>query len=130
MHTHELLVIAAAIVPERTATVFDGQPTTYAGLASRANRLANALAAHGVGPGDRVAILDVNTPQHLELHFAAARLDAIYVPLNFRGTEKELLPPLETAQPVALLAGAPVRAAGGGGPLGGALAQPAHHDGR
>ena len=106
MHTHELLVIAAAIVPERTATVFDGQPTTYAGLASRANRLANALAAHGVGPGDRVAILDVNTPQHLELYFAAARLDAIYVPLNFRGTEKELLPPLETAQPVALLAGA------------------------
>jgi acyl-CoA synthetase (AMP-forming)/AMP-acid ligase II len=106
MHTHELLAIASAIVPERTATIFNSHRSTYADLAQRSNRLANALAALGMGPGDRLAVLDVNTPYHLELYFAAARLDAIYVPLNFRGREDELLPPLEISRPVTLLAGA------------------------
>ncbi len=46
--------------------------------------LANAMADHGVGGGDRVAIMQVNTPQCIELYFATAQLDAIYVPINFR----------------------------------------------
>ena len=92
MHTHDILAIASAIVPERPAITFDGQTTTFEGLAARANRLANALAELGVKAGDRVAVIDVNTPQHLEMYFAAARLDAIYVPLNFRDRAEELVP--------------------------------------
>ena len=105
MHTHELLAIAAAIVPDRTALSAEGVRTTYAGLAARANRLANALAEAGVGPGDRVAVMDVNTPQHFEVYFAAARLDAIYVPLNFRGRGQEVAYPLEHTGPKVLVAG-------------------------
>ena len=105
LHTHDILTIAAAIVPERAALVHDGVTLTYAGLADRANRLANALAAHGVGPGDRVAVMDVNTPVHFEAYFAAARLDAVYVPLNFRGHGEEVGYPLRHASPKAVVAG-------------------------
>ena len=105
MHTHELLTLSAAIVPEREAVVFDGRSTSYARLAERSGRLAGALARDGVRAGDRVAMLDVNTPQHLELCFAAVGLDAIYVPLNFRGQDRELLALLQAAAPKVLAFG-------------------------
>jgi len=106
VHTHDILTIAAAIVPDRTAITFDGITTTFEGLAARANRLANALAERGVAAGDRVAVINVNTPQHIELYFAAARLDAIYVPLNFRDRAKELRFPLEHTAPKVIMTGA------------------------
>jgi acyl-CoA synthetase (AMP-forming)/AMP-acid ligase II len=105
VHTHELLAIAAAIVPDRTALIADGVRTTYAELTERSNRLANALAETGVGRGDRVAVMDVNTPQHFELYFAVARLDAIYVPLNFRGSAQEISYALEHSAPKIIVAG-------------------------
>jgi acyl-CoA synthetase (AMP-forming)/AMP-acid ligase II len=105
VHTHDILTIAAAIVPDRTAITFDGGTTTFEGLAARANRLANALAERGVAAGDRVAVINVNTPQHIELYFAAARLDAIYVPLNFRDRAEELRFPLEHTAPKVIMTG-------------------------
>lgn len=48
-----------------------------AALTSRARRLANALAAAGIVPGDRVAILAWNGHRHLELAFAACGSGAI-----------------------------------------------------
>ena len=105
MHTHELLSIASGIVPDRTAIAFDESVTTYSDLADRANRLANALAEAGVEAGDRIAVVDVNRPEHLELYFAAARLDAIYVPLNFRDRAEELRFPLEHTAPKVVVAG-------------------------
>ncbi len=78
---------------------------TYAELANRSNRLANALAERGVRTGDRIAVMDVNTPMHFEAYFAAARLDAIYVPLNFRGHGEEVGYPLRHAAPKVIAAG-------------------------
>ncbi len=43
--------------------------TTYAQIATRAKRLANALAALGVQHGDRVATLAWNSYRHLELYY-------------------------------------------------------------
>lgn len=106
MHTHDILTIAAAIVPDRAAVTFDDRQTTFEELAARANRLANALAERGVAAGDRVAVVNVNTPQHIELYFAAARLDAIYVPLNFRDRAEELRFPLEHTAPKLIMTGA------------------------
>ena len=78
---------------------------TYAELADRSNRLANALAERGVRAGDRIAVMDVNTPMHFEAYFAAARLDAIYVPLNFREHGEEVGYPLRHAAPKVIAAG-------------------------
>ncbi|HLF04238.1 MAG TPA: AMP-binding protein, partial [Dehalococcoidia bacterium] len=105
MNTSEFLTIAAAIVPERTAIIFEGQRFSFAQLQERANRLANALAGLGVAAGDRVAVMQVNCHQAIEAYFAAARLDAVYVPLNFRAKADELAQMLDIAQPAVLLVG-------------------------
>ncbi|MCI0845273.1 MAG: AMP-binding protein, partial [Chloroflexi bacterium] len=105
MNTSEFLMIAGAIVPDRPAIIFDGQTTTFEGLAERVNRLANGLSEMGIGPGDRVAMMQVNTNQCIEAYFAAAQLDAIYVPINFRAKTDELAKMLEIAQPTCLLLG-------------------------
>jgi len=105
MNTSDLLTIAGAIVPDRPAIIFDGQTITFEGLAERVNRLANGLADIGVGSGDRVATMQVNTNQCIEAYFAASQLDAIYVPINFRAKTGELAQMLEIAQPACLLIG-------------------------
>src|SRR5262249_33712530 len=45
------------------------------------NRLANALVAHGVGRGDRVAILLPQAPEVAAIHVAIYKLGAIALPL-------------------------------------------------
>lgn len=51
-------------------------------------RTANALRKLGVGPGDRVGILDWNSRRHFELYFAIPGLGAAMLQMNLRlGTE-------------------------------------------
>jgi long-chain acyl-CoA synthetase len=63
---------------------------TYSELDERSNRLAQALAAAGVGPGVRVAHLDRTGPEVIELLFAASKIGAVLVPLNWRLAVAEL----------------------------------------
>ena len=76
--------------PDGVHIRFDGQDLTWSELDERTNRLANGLAARGVGHGDRVAILSNNTPAYLELVPAVHKLGAILVPLNVRLAAAEL----------------------------------------
>ncbi len=76
--------------PQRPALTFEGTSWTFAEMQDRIDRLAKALRSAGVCRGDRVAFLGVNQPAFFELLFAAARLGAIFVPLNFRLTGPEL----------------------------------------
>ena len=105
MNTSEFLAIATAIVPEREAIVFDGRRFTYEALSQRVHSLANALAALGVQPGDRIATMQVNCNELVEAHFAAAFLDALYVPLNFRARTEELAHMIGDSGPRVVLAG-------------------------
>ena len=76
--------------PDGVHIRFDGRDTTWSELDERTSRLANGLAARGVGHGDRVAILSNNTPAYLELVPAVHKLGAILVPLNVRLATAEL----------------------------------------
>ena len=105
MNVSEFLTITAAIVPDREALAFEGRRTTYESLQERADRLASALEGLGVGPGDRVATLQVNCPELVETVFATAKRDAVYVPLNFRAKADELTAMLNDAEPTVLLVG-------------------------
>jgi acetyl-CoA synthetase len=72
--------------PGRTALIHvqaDGraEPISYGTLLAQSNRLANALRAHGVGRGDRVAILLPQTPEAVIAHIAIYKLAAIALPL-------------------------------------------------
>ena len=105
MRTTEFLTIAGAIVPDRAAVYFDGATLSFSDLQRRANRLANAMSGLGIGRGDRVAVMQVNCPQAIEVYFAAAQLDAVYVPINFRSKEEELAQMLSQAQPGIMFVG-------------------------
>jgi len=76
----------AAAEPDRLALVHvrpDGRSddVTYGWLRDSSNRLANALAAHGVARGDRVAILLPQSPEVAATHIAVYKLGAIALPL-------------------------------------------------
>ncbi|MFT3792237.1 MAG: long-chain fatty acid--CoA ligase [Rudaea sp.] len=76
--------------PERPAVSFEGRTWSYGELQSRAERLSAELAAGGVAKGDRVGYLGFNHPLQLAALFAAARLGAMLVPLNYRLAGPEL----------------------------------------
>lgn len=67
-----------------------GRRFTYRELDHRTNRVANALAASGVGKGDRVGILMMNGVEFVESFYAIAKLGAVVVPLNWRLVPDEL----------------------------------------
>jgi acetyl-CoA synthetase len=56
---------------------------TYAQLQQQANRLSNALAAHGVRRGDKVAIMLPQRPETAVAHIACFQMGAVAVPLSF-----------------------------------------------
>ena len=70
--------------PDRPCLVWDDAAITYAELDRRAARTAAGLARLGVGRGDVVGLLLYNCPEFLEAMFAAARLGAIVMPMNWR----------------------------------------------
>ena len=74
----------ARISPHAPALSDGERAVDHAELAGRAARIAGGLAERGVGPGDRVAWLGVNAVATLETCFAAWRLGAVAVPLNYR----------------------------------------------
>ncbi|MGW0811043.1 acyl-CoA synthetase [Nonomuraea sp. NPDC002799] len=79
----DLLRRTAARHPAKTAIVFGDLRQSYADLDQAVNRTANALAARGVGKGDRFALLSHNNHAFVVTYFALARLGAISVPINF-----------------------------------------------
>ena len=105
MNILEFLTIAAAIVPDRAAIIFEGRRITFGQLQQQVNRLANALSTLGLQPGQRVAYMDVNTPELIQTCLACAQLDAIFVPLNYRARAQEVSQMLRTSQPALLFVG-------------------------
>ncbi|MCB1491230.1 MAG: acyl-CoA synthetase [Rhodobiaceae bacterium] len=72
--------------PDRIAiTMVDGDGAardwTYGALRAASNRVANVLAAHGIKPGDRVALLLKQSAETAIAHLAVYRLGAVAVPL-------------------------------------------------
>jgi long-chain acyl-CoA synthetase len=98
-----ILPRAAAMHPDRLA-MWDGEARfTFAALARRVNALAGALGAKGIGRGDRVAILDVNSHRYAEAYYACAQTGTILLPLNSRLSPPELKYILDDAGAKAML---------------------------
>ena len=101
----EFLDLSAMLVPERTAIAFEGQRYSYAQLKERVNRQADSLSRLGLAKGDRAAILEVNCNQYVEACFATLKAGGIFVPLNFRIREDELIYLVNKAEPKILFVG-------------------------
>jgi fatty-acyl-CoA synthase len=85
MTTLDFIDRAVDLYDDATGIVaHDGTEYTYAEVNDRVNQLAHALAEHGVGEGDRVALLAPNTHYFIETLYATNKLGAVFVPLNYR----------------------------------------------
>ncbi|WP_328923834.1 long-chain fatty acid--CoA ligase [Streptomyces sp. NBC_00190] len=76
------LARTAAANPDGTAIQLDGLALDYRSLDERSARVAGWLAAQGVGPGDRVAILLPNIPHFAVAYYGILRAGAVAVPMN------------------------------------------------
>ena len=74
----------AAVYPQRLAVVHGEHRATWAETYRRCRRLASALARHGVGRQDTVAVMAPNVPAMMEAHFAVPMLGAVLNALNTR----------------------------------------------
>ena len=63
---------------------------TWAVFNEKANRLANMLKQHGIGKGNKVAILLMNCIDWLPVYFGILKTGALAVPLNYRYSSDEI----------------------------------------
>ena len=88
--TGTVVSLHAARRPNQPAVVSPHGSRTYAELDAGANRLARALQASGLAPGDAVALVCRNRPEFAEVHQAAARSGLRLTPVNWHLTGAEM----------------------------------------
>jgi fatty-acyl-CoA synthase len=81
---------SSQVYPDKTAIVHGAGRVSYAGFGAEAQRLAKALRASGIEPGDRVAYLCPNIPQMLVAHFGVPLAGAVLVAINTRLAPEEV----------------------------------------
>jgi long-chain acyl-CoA synthetase len=82
------LRVAARAAPDKTALCDSRRFVTWGELDRRVNRIARALIARNVRPGDKVAVLGVNSVSYVEVMLATVRAGACTVPLSTYVTAK------------------------------------------
>jgi fatty-acyl-CoA synthase len=82
----------ASNLPNKTATIElpSGRRRSYAEMHDRVGRIATWLTELGIGRGDRVGVLALNSLDTMEIIFATWRIGAVHLALNFRLTASEL----------------------------------------
>lgn len=88
-----LFDILASGIRDDAATAIEtvlGERISYADLIARTGRMANALVALGVQPGDRVAVQVEKSVEAIILYLATARAGGVFLPLNTGYTAAEL----------------------------------------
>jgi len=90
-------------VSEREALVCGDRRFTYGQLEDRINRLAHVLSGAGVGPGDHVGCYLTNGPEYIETMFAAFKLRAVPININYRYVADELRHLFDDSEIVALV---------------------------
>ena len=63
---------------------FEGRQTSFAEFDVKTNRVANALVALGVKPGERIAYLGKNSDIYFELLMGAMKANVVMAPVNWR----------------------------------------------
>ncbi|MGN6271458.1 MAG: long-chain-fatty-acid--CoA ligase [Protaetiibacter sp.] len=86
----DLIAESVATYPRGVALEFFGRETSYAELGEQIDHAAEGLRRLGVKPGDRVALILPNCPQHVVAFYAVLRIGAVVVEHNPLYTAREL----------------------------------------
>ncbi len=87
---NDLIDASVAEYPGNTALEFFGRETSYAALGEQIAHAAEGLRRAGVKPGDRVALILPNCPQHVVAFYAILRIGGVVVEHNPLYTPREL----------------------------------------
>jgi crotonobetaine/carnitine-CoA ligase len=90
--------------PGRVFCTHAGVEITFGALDAAVNRIANALLARGLRPGDRVALMLPGHPDHIACIFALAKIGLVRVPVNTALQGASLAYPFEAFAVDALVA--------------------------
>jgi fatty-acyl-CoA synthase len=74
----------AKALGEAAAYEFEGRRTSFAAFDRNTNRVANALKALGVKPGERITYLGKNSEAYFELLLGAMKANVVMAPVNWR----------------------------------------------
>ncbi|PJE11298.1 MAG: acyl-CoA synthetase [Mycobacterium sp.] len=97
MNLGTIIDAAAVADPQRTALIIDGRRISYGTLHDAVCRCAGGLAAAGVTPGDRVAVVDAASLLSIASLLGAARMGATPALMNPALTPAELRALLDNA---------------------------------
>ncbi|MFY9212326.1 MAG: long-chain fatty acid--CoA ligase [Aestuariivita sp.] len=89
MQISAMLRRAAQINPNGVATIFQDRQQSWSQMLDRVARLAGALQALGMKPGDRVALLSLNSDRFIEYFFAVVWGGGAMMPMNIRWAAPE-----------------------------------------
>jgi len=92
-------VAAQADLEKPFLRFLDNPPLSYRDAFAAAGRFAHVLSAHGVKPGDRVAVQVEKSAAALILYLACLRAGAVYLPLNTGYTPAELAYFVQDSEP-------------------------------
>jgi long-chain acyl-CoA synthetase len=81
---------ALRIAAGSCAVVSGDRGQTYAELYSRCRRLAGGLRGLGLGPGDRIGVVGLNSDRYLELYLGLPAAGFVLVPVNSRLAAAEM----------------------------------------
>jgi len=90
-HVGDWIGISARKWPEKTAIIFEEKRISYKEVDQKANCIANAMLNLGIKKGDIVSVLSHNCPEYVYLIWGAAKIGAIFSPLNFGATPPEIV---------------------------------------
>jgi long-chain acyl-CoA synthetase len=89
--------------PLANATIDGDRRRSWREIGDRVARLAGGLQGLGVRPGDRVAVLMLNSDRYLELYLGIPWAGAVIVPINVRWSAAEIADSLEDCRASALV---------------------------
>ncbi|OBK94862.1 non-ribosomal peptide synthetase, partial [Mycobacterium sp. 1165178.9] len=104
-----LFAAQAALAPEALALTYEGRSMSYRELDEASNRLAHLLAADGVGPGRRVALLLERSDKTVVAMLAVLKTGAAYVPIDPAHPDARIKFMVDDAAPIVAVASADLR---------------------
>jgi acyl-CoA synthetase (AMP-forming)/AMP-acid ligase II len=103
LHVSRILENAADVAPDAVAATLDDDTITFAEIEREANAIAAAMLLSGVGRGDRVLWWADTSLRAIGVFAAAAKVGAVFAPLNARASLAEVIPVAELARPKLVL---------------------------
>ena len=89
MGLYNLLENTSKVHPDKIAVVCGSRSFTYLQFKSSVDKIAGTFRSLGIIKGDRIAIFHQNCHIFLESYFAAAKIGAVLVPINYRLSPKD-----------------------------------------